>query len=203
MRVDKIILRAVLSTVAAMLILFAFMILALTFLYPSTMMLISYDLGLENASINCAARAYGYSNEVYYIAYATEVAIGADNDEKIVLCGDKLLGDKNFETYCVERNAALPDGVKGDYEQYVYGQICTAKYRLGDKTGAVDLAFQSLEENKFPENNAAAAVLLVALGNEGKSGATVNAIKTKMNEMTNTLQGDRTYFDGIFALLNE
>ena len=51
MSVDKVILRAALSTLAAILILFAFMILSLTYIFPSTMMGITYDLGMDGASI--------------------------------------------------------------------------------------------------------------------------------------------------------
>lgn len=204
MRLDKVIVRAILSTLAAMLALFAFMILALTFIYPSTMMEITYNLGMDGASLRCAARAYDYTDNVYYIAYATEVAIGAEDYAEIVECGSKLIHDdeERFQAYCEVRNATLPDGATGTYEQYVYGQVCAAKYRLGEKQAAVEEAFGYLEPSTFPQNNPAAAVLLVALEQEGKSGETVAMIKEKMNGIANISDEDKAYFDGIFALLN-
>ncbi len=199
MHVDKVILRAVLSTVIAMLVLLAFLVLTLSFVFPSAWMKITYDLGMDGASIRNAKRAYHYSGEVSYIAYATEVAIGADNDERVAECGEMFLDDETFDAYCQERNASLPENADGLYEQYVYGQVSVAKYRLGDKDGAVTLAFDGVE-NCFPKNNAVVALLLTAL--KANDSDTVETIKRKMNEMASSVDSDteKTYLEEMRSL---
>ena len=119
MRVDKVILRAALSTLAATVILFACMLGGLCLFYPSTMMNITYDLGMDASAVHHATRAYTRLDDVSYIAFATEVAIGADDDEELAECGDLFIADEQFSEYCAARTAELGD-VEGTYEQYVY-----------------------------------------------------------------------------------
>lgn len=199
MRVDKVILRAALSTLAAIAALLAVMILALCFIFPSTMMRITYDMGMDGASIRYAKRAYAYTNDVSFIAFATEVAIGLDDYAQIETCGEELIADKNFDAHCAQKNALITSA--GGYEQYVFGQVCVAKYRQGEKTEAIEKAF-ALVESGFPKNNAVAAVLLTALSQ--KDGDTVSAVKEKMNEMDAGAfsASDREYFDALLALAN-
>ncbi|MBQ8684910.1 MAG: hypothetical protein IJ514_01915 [Clostridia bacterium] len=199
MHVDKVILRAALSTLAAILALIAFMVLTLSLAFPSTWMKISYDLGMDGVSVRSAKRAYDYSGDVAYIAYATEVAIGADDDERIEECGELFIADDDFVSYCSARNQTLPEGADGEYEQYVYGQVSVAKYRLGDKDGAVDTAFDGVESG-FPKNNAVVSLLLTAL--QAEDAATVDKIETKMNEMAETIASDteRAYLEEMRSL---
>ncbi len=201
MRVDKVVLRAALSTVAAIVVLFGFMIFTLSYVYPSTMMNITYDLGMENASITCAKRSYKRSGEVYYIAFATETAIIEENYEQIATCGTLFAEDEEFFAYCKLRNDELGAILDGSYEQYVYGQVCIAEYKLGDKEKAVDDAFGYLG-NTFPKNNAVEAVLVTAIGE--RDGAVIEKIKGKMASLQNTLsETDRVHFEEVFALLQE
>lgn len=199
MRVDKVILRAALSTLAAIAALLAVMILALCFVFPSTMMRITYDLGMDGASIRYAKRAYAYTNDVSFIAFATEVAIGIDDYAQIATCGEQLIADKNFNAHCETQNALIASA--GGYEQYVFGQVCVAKYRQGEKTEAIEKAF-ALVESGFPKNNAVAAVLLTALSQE--DSVAVNAVKEKMCEMDAGAfsASDREYYDALLALVN-
>lgn len=195
MRVDKVVLRAALSTLAAIAALLAFMILALCLIYPSAMMKITYELGMDSSSIRNATRAYERTDDVEMIAYATEVAIGADDYEKINECGELLIADDEFAAYCQKRNAELG---KSGYEQYIYGQVCVAKYRQGDAT-AIDRAF-ALVGNAFPENNAIAAVLFAAMN--ANDSASVLTIKEKMSELS-VSAADGVYYGAItYALEN-
>ena len=102
MRVDKVILRAALSSLAAVATLIGIMIFALCYLFPATMMNLTYDMGMDNASITCAKRSYHRTDEIYYIAFATEVAIVAENDAQIADCGKRLVEDNGqaFQEYC-------------------------------------------------------------------------------------------------------
>lgn len=199
MRVDKVILRAALSTLAAIAALLAAMILALCFIFPSTMMRITYDLGMDGASILYAKRAYEYTSDVYFISFATEVAIGLEDYAQIETCGEELIADDDFNVHCAQKNASIES--KGGYEQYVFAQVCVAKYRQGEKTEAIEKAF-ALVDSGFPTNNAVAAVLLTALSSD--DAQTANTVKEKMNEMDASAfsPADKAYYDALLALAN-
>ena len=199
MRVDKVILRAALSTLAAIAALLAIMLLALCFIFPSTMMRITFDLGLDGASIRYAKRAYAYTSDVSFIAFATEAAIGLGDYAQIETCGEELIADEDFNAHCAQKNALIES--EGGYEQYVFSQVCVAKYRQGEKTEAIEKAF-ALVENGFPKNNAVAAVLLTALSADDTT--TVNDVKAKMQEMdvSEFLDFEKAYYDALFALAN-
>ena len=206
MHVDKVIMRAALTTVAAIAALFALMLLALCFVFPSTMMQITYELGMNGASVGFAQTAYDRSDDVHYIAFATEVAILEGDRALIISCGNDLISDDQFEAYCDNRNASKPANVKGTYQQYFYGQVCSAEYyaatSIGGKLGAVEKAYASLGENAFPENNAFAAVLFAAL--QSGDTQTLDKIEENMNEIDKDAlpTADGAYFAGVFALLN-
>ena len=199
MSVDKVILRAVLNTLAAIAALFVFLFSALIIFYPSTMMNIDYDLGMENASITCAKRSYKRSGEVYYIAFATETAIVEEDYEQIAQCGALFVEDEEFSQYCKLRGEALGASLNGSYEQYVYGQVCVAEYKLGDKEKAIDDAFAYLG-NTFPKNNAVDAVLVAAISERDE--AAIEKIKGKMASLQNALlETDKAHFEEVLALL--
>lgn len=182
MRVDKVILRAVFSTLAAIAALFLFLIFALCTIYPATMMQLTYDLGMDKLAIVNAKQAYKRTNDVYYAVFAMETAIGIDDNEQIDVCGSMLINDNDFLLYCEGRNEALSlDETKGTYDQYVYGQVCVAKYNRGKKSDAVDKAFEWVGNDCFPQNNAIVAVLMTAL--IADDAATVDLVETKLLAM--------------------
>ncbi len=154
MGVDKVILRACLSTLAAVAALLLFMFVALCAFFPSTMMVVAYDMGMEGTSVRFAERAYKNNGDVYYIAYATEVAIEDKARGKIVSCGEKLIKDEEFAVYCEQKGE--------EYERLIYRQVCVSKYEQGDGEGAVQLAYDSLKGG-FAEDNALVAVLMKAI----------------------------------------
>lgn len=159
---NKIILKSVLSTLAAIAILCLALILLLVYIYPSTMMQLSYDLGMDEASVQYANTAYERSGEkeIYYIAFATEVSIGMNDSESIETCAEKLIKNSEFKTYCEEKDKT--SNVSGEYAQYYYGQLYLAKYKNGKAQEAVDGAFASLEGG-FPANNSVGVVLIAAI----------------------------------------
>ena len=200
MRVDRVILRAVLSTLSAIIVLFATMLLALIFLFPSTSMRLAYDLGLDGVSIACAKRAYAQTEETCYIAFATETAIGSDNDERIIECGLQFIKDnpQAFEAYCAEYQTKLT-GVDGTYKQYVYGQVSLAQYRQGQKAEAITTAFADLQ-TAFPKNNAAVVLAMTAV--QAGDTETVSLMKTEMNELSEKLTDtiEKEYLANVLAL---
>ena len=201
MRVDKVIIRAVLSTLAAAVVLFAFVTLALCFIFPSTMMELTFRADMNDASVKYAKRAYKYTGEAYYLAYGLDVAVWDKDYERIDDCGSLLLQAEGFLGYCEKRNEQLSQqGISMTYEQYVCGQVCTAKYALGDKSEAVEVAFSALTGNIFPENNAVVALLSIA--KRAEDDETVNSIKTKLDGLSPALsETDKPYFEEIYANL--
>ena len=87
-----------------------------------------------------------------------------------------------------------------EYEEYVYGQVCVAKYENGNKAGAVELAFKNVAAD-FSQYNAVVAVLYTALGDN--DATTVSMIKGKMEQEQNKAlsQGDRAYFGWVLGLI--
>ncbi|MBR2442642.1 MAG: hypothetical protein IKB20_06235 [Clostridia bacterium] len=200
MSVDKIVLRAFLSTLLAIVSLLAGMTLVLVAAFPSTLMELSYNLGMDSSSIWYAKRAYKHGEDIYFIAYATDVAIGIGDYEKIECCGEKMLADNEFAAYCAEKNESMSSSVSMTYDQYVYGQVCVAMYAQGKKTEAVNRAFELTMG--FPNNNAVVAVLYTAIGE--KDSATVAQIKGKMEQMQGTLTDtDKAYFEWVLSGLSE
>ncbi len=194
MSVDKIVLRAFLSTLAAICALFAFMCVALCVFFPSTMMEVTYAMGMESSSIHFAERAYESSDDVYYIAYATEVAIEEGAQDKILSCGEKLLAHEGFEAHCNEKGEG-----KDAYRGFIYGKVCVAKYDNGNASEAIALAMQSLGENRFAKGNAVVAVLIRSL--EKADTTTQNEIKTQLQGLT-VIEADQPYLTQILALIN-
>ncbi len=193
MNVDKVILRTVLTTLAAILTLFVFMFTALTLVFPSTMMEITYDLGMEGASIRFAERAYKNSDLVDYIAYATEVAIETDKDGKIVSCGEKLIADEHFERYCADKESS--EG----YRQGIYSQICMAKYELGEGDAAIELASSSIAEGRFPVGNALVALTMTAKV-KGDS-QTLEKLREKLIVLSVSEEGEKAYLAQTLAVI--
>ncbi len=200
MSVDKVILKAVLNTLAAIAALFVFLFSALIIFYPSTMMKFTYDMGMDKASISYAMREYKRTDEIYYVAHATETAIGLGNAQKILECGEFFIIDEEFSAYCAEKNANKPETTMGTYEQYIYGQVCVSEYKLGKKNKAVERAFGYIG-NAFPVQNAVAAVLINALVNGDIQ--TVELIKGKMEQLqeANLSEEDKAYHAEILALI--
>ncbi len=198
---DKVFLRSILSTVAAIFVLFVVMFAALAFVYPSTMMKMTYDLGMYSASVRYAKRTYDRNDEIYYIAFATEVAISKDNVKNIASCGSKLIKDDGFDGYADERNEqvaeSLPDGIAAptmDYRQYVYGNVCVAQYKLGKKTEAIENAFL-WNGDSFTENNAVVAVLMRAIGK--KDDASIDEILTRLQTQKTANAAEQAYLQSM------
>ena len=191
---DKVILKAVFSTLMAIIVLCGVMTAALVFIYPSTMMGLAYDVGLDNASAWFAGRAYNQLDNVYYIAFATEVSIGTGDMEKIDEYGSKFILDESFGEYC-SRMDEQTSGIGNSYAQYDYGQVCMAKYRLGKGEEAVELSF-SINEDCFPPKNAAAAVLLIALQRNGQEDLPfIENILARLKALQEEQKTNKTFSD--------
>jgi len=185
MRGDKVILKAVLSTLAAIVALIVLLFSALAIFFPSTMMSFTYKLGMEDASIHFAERAYDRSKEIYFSAFATEVAIGVGDLEEIDVCGEKFIKDKKFATYCEEKDQSFNVSA-GSYSRYIYGQVCVAKYQRGKAEKAVARAVE-LNGTSFVEGNPITAVLHAAIRKQDTS--TVEAVLNVLKGFDKTGEG--------------
>ena len=206
MRVDKVIARAALSTVAAIFVLCVMLFTTLCFAFPQTMMKFTYDLGLDSASVQFATTAYERSGKnIYYIAYATEVAIGAEEYESVLSCGKEFVKDEAaFETYAEARDAAM-NKEKGVYEQYIYGKICVAEYCLGEKENAM-IDAKSYLGGAFPANNALIAVLLetIKAGDKTTASSVLTTMQTLKTEQGTTLSSaDMERLDSLITATSE
>ena len=200
MSVDKVIIRSVLNTLAAVAALFVFMFSALIIFFPATMMEITYDMGMDKASISYAKREYKRTDEIYFIAHATQTAIGLGDEERIFSCGTAFIADDSFEEYCQKKNEKQSNDVVCGYEQYIYGKVCVSEYALGKKAEAVERAF-AFNKESFPAQNPAAAVLVKALIQSDVQ--TVELIKGKMEELQveSLSESDRAYYAEMLALI--
>lgn len=198
MSVDKVILRAFLSTLAAIALLFVFLFVSLIGFFPSTMMEITYDLGMEESSIKYAERAYERGADIHFIAHATTVAIELRDYEKIDACGETFVTHDGFTAYSSEIRENEEDAAS--YRRYIQSQVCVAKYKRGDKSAAVARAFE-WNGNSFSAGNAVLAVLFAA--NDDGDTATVERVRTEMVALQERLteEAERAYLEKLLGLL--
>ena len=209
MNVDKIILKAFLGTIAAIGALFVFLTVALVGIYPETMQEISYDLGMDAPCIWFAERTYKRHGRIEDIAFAMEVAIADGNHKKVVSCGNKVKNDDEFSNYCKAKDEQIKASVVGkeneeqllialgEYDEYVYGQICVSQYELGQKQEAIDNAF-AWTGDAFPNNNAVVRVLIQA--KKDSDTQWFEKVVEKMQQIDVPTE-DQEYYDEIFLKL--
>ena len=202
MRTDKVIFRTILTTLAAILVLFGGMLLLLCFVFPTTMMQITYGLGMNKASLRYAERAYERTDNVYYAAFATEVAVDIESNTDIEKYGLLLIGDDEFAEYCDIRNEGIASDISMTYQDYVYGQVTLALYNQNKKAEAIVTATSSVN-GKFPKNNAMVILFLTAI--KAEDTETVRAVDAVMGQMQETLEetsADYQYISDMRSLLN-
>lgn len=207
MRTDKVIWRSILTTLLAIALLFGTLLFILCVIFPASMMEITYDLGMNKASVKYAERAYKRTDDVYYAAFATETSILLEDNAKIEENGLRLINDDTFLQYCTLRNEEIAKGnetaaenerVSITYEQYVYGQVTMAQYQQGKKADAIVTAFVSIEKG-FPKNNAAALLYLTARKIEDEETATTINAKMQALRDTDLTDADRLYLEQILS----
>ena len=194
MRVDKVVLKSVLSTLAAIGVLYAILIAVLCLVFPQTMMGFTYDMGMNAMSIFFADASYQRSQEAYYAAFATEVAISSNYDDKTEWYGQILLSHSGFDAYAATRVSSTEEAAIRDYRLYIQGQVCLAKYDLGKKDEAVDTAFSYLDGH-FYEFNPVVALLVTYYGDADVK----TEIADRLQSVT-VLAEEQAYFDEILAL---
>lgn len=196
MKLDKVIVRTIVSTLCAIVVLCVSSVLFASFVFPSTMMSISYKLGNDSGAMKYAYTSYTRTSEVVYIAYATEVAFGVDSDEDIVRYGEQFVSDGDFTEYCaqVDTNSGATEGA---YRQYVYGRLVVSEYSLGEKEKAFSYALEAIGGG-FAKNNALVALLFEAMVTNDSE--TIERVVLKMRDLRSTLEGEDELY--LTSLLN-
>ena len=203
MRVDKVILKAALSTLAAIAILLSVMAAACFAFFPATVMEISYNVGWTETAVENAERAYKQSGDVSFLAFAFEVSVSNGDDKSTEKYGLKLIAHEDFASYCTAEDENV-GAIAGGYASYVHGKTYAAMYRNGKTQQAVDLAFEQVQTS-FVRNNPVVRVLLSALQkNDMRAGALIHqrlvAIKQAQLSSPTYSATDLSYLDEIIAL---
>ena len=208
MRLDKVVLRAVLSTLLGIFTLLFLLVLSSFCFFPSTLMEVSYNLGMDSHAEYYAYRSYKGSGELQYLVLAFDIANSEKDYEKIELYASKMVKDDEFSAYCKKIDKKMEGSEYEDslsaYEEYVYGCLYSAKFRLNKKTEAIEGAFTRVVEH-FPTNNSVMKVLLASLLKGDLESAEV--ILNRLNELKTNLpstydERDEEYLQEMINLAN-
>lgn len=206
-RIDKIIVRAAISTFAAAVMLIAILFGVLALAFPQTMMDLTYSLGMDKACVNYAITSYARFDAVEYIAKGADTALAAQMYDKADKCLEYLVSDEDFDKFCEQKNQTVVDGLSDvDYRGYYLRQLCVAKYRAGKGKDAVDRAC-GLLNGSFAAGNPLVAVLAEARIDQGKGLPTVQYAYEKMTgvlsgeEYANYSEADKAYFQQIYTTI--
>ena len=138
----KIILKASLITVGA-LIAAGILVFSLWILIsPHSMATVSEKLGNYNFAVTCANLKFKYSDDTEDLARCVEDSILAKDDEKIVKYGEQLIARDDFDKMCEKRDSELVplDGKQGatnNYKTYILSTLAVSQYRTGNLEKAV------------------------------------------------------------------
>lgn len=163
----NLVLRTAIITLSATVFLFLLIFGICAACAPVAMMNVTANLGMKAQSGNYAYRVYERDGTIEHLAYACEIAIVTQDDDKIIERLDVFFDEAGFTNYCMAQDEASAGSnhISGGYGQYLYGGYACALYRVGEKTEAIDYAIEAAGE-QFPQNNA-----VIALAYEGKEDA--------------------------------
>jgi hypothetical protein len=130
-RLDKVIVKSVLSTLAAIGFLCLLLGSVLCVVFPQTMMGITHDMGMSGLSMHFAEVAYKRTDETYYVAFATQTAITKKDADKTEEFGEMFLTDEGFEKYAEQfvNDSANFDTV-AEYRISIQNAVCAAEWSL-------------------------------------------------------------------------
>jgi hypothetical protein len=183
------------------------MLVALIFAFPSTMMEMTYNFGMNGACAWFAERVYRRSDNVYYLYVALNAAFESDDAEAIDRYGSQMIADENFSAFCAAMDVEVPieGGASGGYEQYICGIVYAAKYRLGDFAGALSGAVEAVK-NTFPKKNALVTLMSAVLqkGNADEIGSVLEQMRGIRSGAEGKFSEEEiAYLDSLIDLLGE
>ncbi|MGN1052609.1 MAG: hypothetical protein ACI4SH_04375, partial [Candidatus Scatosoma sp.] len=150
---NKIIWKSILATLVSTLLLCGVLALACVCFFPPTVMEFCYSVGWDKTAMKYAQKSYERFGGSYYAAYAMEIAAELELDEQTEKYAEELISCEDFESFCTGEDARFAANAnagdeeqreQGTYRQYVYVNLCLAKYRLSKTAEAVERAAASL-----------------------------------------------------------
>lgn len=206
-RIDKMIARAAISTLAAISILIVVLFGVLALAFPQTMMDLTYSLGMDKACVNYALTSYARFDAIEYIAKGADTALAARMYDKADECLEYLVADEDFDQFCAKKNVDVAGSLsEADYRGYYLRQLCVAKYHAGETTAAIDRAC-GLLNGSFTSGNPLVAVLAEARIDMDAGLPTVQYAYEKMTEIVNSelyaqySAVDQAYFQQIYTTI--
>ena len=190
---QKIILKTALKSLLGVIIALILAFGIASFGFPKSMAGICADCGNYRFATSYASLRYTYTKSVDDLDVCAQYSIFSGHDGNIVKFCGKLVDDKGFEGICEKRGDK-----SGDYKQFIYGNLCAAQYRRGDKQKAVDTAETAMEGvNGFPAGNAFVSLTLEVQKKSDKETAT--AI---LEIIEGNFEQTKTY-EAVIAILQE
>ena len=166
----KIIVKTALKVLLALLILAVIAFAAVSLAAPKTMAEFFEKQGNYSFAKGYMSLQYTYSGNVDDLAHFVQDCIQAEDDNSTSKMGEKLVVHDGFKELCERETERL--GV--DYRHYICGKIACAKYRLGDKDGAIKFAKDKdyiVENGEFSKNNALVQLMVEVTKANDKDGA--------------------------------
>lgn len=171
-------------------------------------------MGNYSFATGYASLAYTYSGSYEDLARCVDDSILSKDDKNIVNFASQFVDRSGFEDYCKKRDEAnaknledggITAGTDYSYKHYVYGNLASSQYALGDMDGAIATAEKSLDGLNFPVNNA--YVMLVRRACEKKDEQMKGKLYDKLSELRdkilseNQLSKDLNYLNQVLFIL--
>lgn len=195
MQVDKVVGKSILTTLAAIAALVAAAVLILVLLFPSTLMSVTYDLGMDGASVFFAKKAYDQSGEIGYVAFAVETSIGSDDDASIVECTELMFADSEFISYTTQKDVEL-NAKPDSYRKFLYTNYALAKYDLGNRQAAVNFV-KTIGGTAYSSDEPIVALFVYSLSKQ--DGESVRGLYSTVESLTVSAE-DSVRFQNLLAL---
>ena len=183
-RLNKLILKTALITLACVLALALLLFGVFSLFVPSVMVSLTDKLGMESACARYSAAVYEKSGAIDDLAVAVERNYGAGRYEAAAEYGTELLQRDDFDSYSAARDADSL-GLTASYAQYAAGIVSVSQYYSGDTDAAVRTAFDACGI-AFPRNNAAVYLIDAAM-NVRADAAVCRVLLTRLQELESRL----------------
>ncbi len=208
MRIDKLIVKTVVNTLIAVLVLLVAMFGILSLFFPQTMMKITYSMGFDKSSVNFSVTAYERFGVAEYAGYGADVALQASLHGQAETCIESLLADDGFESYCNSRNEQLTGEQRNTTMQAYYRrQLCLSIYWQGDGERAVNRALELMGDTFAAGNPLVEVIRYARIDSEG-GDATVRYALAKMvaiqsgEAYARYSAEDKAYFDQVITAVS-
>ena len=183
-RLNKLILKTALITLACVLALALLLFGVFSLFVPSVMVSLTDKLGMESACARYSAAVYEKSGAIDDLAVAVERNYGAGRYEAAAEYGAELLQRDDFDSYSAARDADSL-GLTASYAQYAAGIVSVAQYYSGAADAAVRTAFDACGI-AFPQNNAVVYLIDAAM-NVRADTAACRVLLTRLQELESRL----------------